>query len=169
MKKAIRKFPQYDLNSLADTVSRHLADLSELEKAGCDSADRCAHVFGMLLGECFKHCIDNSDTANNCYQIGYHVGRWIYLIDLADDFDRDAKTGAFNPLITSGYTSLPDTLLRGTLERESILAFQSFKNLNITYTDIYSIVENILCHGMHKAVVKVFEKSTGKSERTHNE
>ena len=31
-------------------------------------------------------------------QILYHLGRWIYLIDAADDLKKDAKTGSYNPV-----------------------------------------------------------------------
>ena len=31
-------------------------------------------------------------------QLLYHLGRWIYLIDAADDLKKDVKTGSYNPL-----------------------------------------------------------------------
>jgi hypothetical protein len=36
-------------------------------------------------------------------QLGHHFGRLIYLLDAWQDFDRDARTGAFNALRASGY------------------------------------------------------------------
>ena len=29
----------------------------------------------------------------------YHMGRWIYLVDAADDLEKDMKNGSYNPLI----------------------------------------------------------------------
>ena len=32
-------------------------------------------------------------------QILYQLGRWIYLIDAADDLKKDVKSGSYNPLV----------------------------------------------------------------------
>lgn len=32
-------------------------------------------------------------------RIGYHLGKWIYLIDAFDDIEKDVKSGSYNPLI----------------------------------------------------------------------
>ena len=31
-------------------------------------------------------------------EIFYHLGRWIYLVDAADDFEKDAHSHCYNPL-----------------------------------------------------------------------
>ena len=32
-------------------------------------------------------------------QLGYFLGRWIYLIDAADDIEKDQKKNNFNPFV----------------------------------------------------------------------
>ena len=32
-------------------------------------------------------------------QLLYHLGRWIYLVDAADDLKKDVKNGSYNPLV----------------------------------------------------------------------
>jgi hypothetical protein len=32
-------------------------------------------------------------------QLLYHLGRWIYLVDAADDLKKDVKSGSYNPLL----------------------------------------------------------------------
>ena len=32
-------------------------------------------------------------------QLLYHLGRWIYLVDAADDLRKDVKNGSYNPLV----------------------------------------------------------------------
>ena len=34
-------------------------------------------------------------------QILYHLGRWIYLIDGADDLKKDAESGNYNPVVSA--------------------------------------------------------------------
>ncbi len=158
MKKAIKKFPEYRLDDLASEVKQRLDELSSLEKEGCDSADMCADVFGRLLAKCFCHCVEDTAKSSFCSELGYRVGRWIYLTDLCDDFAKDLKKKAFNPLICAGYTELPEMLLRGTLERERALAHEALKSLDIKYGDIFSIAENILTFGMNTVTEKIFDK-----------
>lgn len=35
--------------------------------------------------------------------MGYFLGRWIYLMDAADDYESDRKKGGFNPFLIAGY------------------------------------------------------------------
>ena len=43
---------------------------------------------------------DNSERQNLILgQLGYFIGRWIYLIDAADDMKKDQKKGNFNPFV----------------------------------------------------------------------
>ena len=34
-------------------------------------------------------------------QAGYFLGRWVYIIDAADDLEKDLREGAFNPFIVT--------------------------------------------------------------------
>ena len=45
--------------------------------------------------------------------IGYYLGRWIYLMDAADDFLEDRNSGGFNPFLLAGYdeNNLPEHVL----------------------------------------------------------
>lgn len=168
MKKAIKAFPEFELTSLASNVSQCLEELAKLEQERSDSADICADVFGRLLAKCFSHNIDNTEKASHCYELGYRVGRWIYLADLCDDFKSDIKNGSFNPLICAGFDELPQTLLKGTLERERLLAYSELKKLDFKYSDLFSIAENILCFGMRSATEKIFKKYSASTDDDNN-
>ncbi len=158
MKKAFKKFPEYRLSELSEQVKDRLDELSSLEEGNCDSADICADIFGKLLAKCFSHCIDDTEKAAYCEELGYRIGRWIYLVDLCDDFEKDLKKGSFNPLVHAGYTSLPEMLLKGTLEYERGLAHEAFKKLDIKFTDISAVIDNILTYGMNNVTEKIFNK-----------
>ena len=74
--------------AFAETVRRQLALLKELESENCPSIDRAADAFAVLL----------SSAAKEVEQILYHLGRWVYLVDAADDLKKDAETGNYNPV-----------------------------------------------------------------------
>lgn len=158
MRKALKRFPEYGLEALAEKVAFHLSELAKLENQNCDSVNLCADTFGKLLGECFSNAIENEEVAKTCYTLGYHVGRWIYIVDLIDDFEKDLKKKAFNPLVAAGFTSLPEMMLRATLTNEVAGAHRALRELPISFRDIYAILDNIICLGMQEVSNKIFEK-----------
>ena len=91
-RKARKLVPDFDA-----AVQRHLRDLSEREAEHCASLDAAAEPFAALLAEIAA--VEPDGTKRRVFeQIFYHLGRWIYLIDAADDFKQDAKGGNYNPL-----------------------------------------------------------------------
>ena len=90
--KAAAARPEFD-----KAVRERLRELRSLELARCKSLDRPADQFALLLASAADE-IENQARRRVLEQIFYHLGRWIYLIDAADDLKRDAKTGDYNPV-----------------------------------------------------------------------
>lgn len=78
-------------------VQRELAKLSELERAKCASIDRAAEPFAALMAAMADGVADER-RRRILARLFYQLGRWIYLVDAADDFDADLRSGAYNPL-----------------------------------------------------------------------
>ncbi len=103
MKGTYRKL----LNTVPDKcvfVKEQLSELNRLEKENCAAIDRSAEPFAKLMEEVFDYPglkqKGNGEELSNIYRrIGYHLGKWIYLIDAYDDIEEDLKKKAFNPLI----------------------------------------------------------------------
>lgn len=74
--------------------------LSQLEKAGCSSPDEPASVFGGLMAELMT--CEEDLWAPSLRGLGMALGRFIYLLDAALDYDRDLKRGRYNPYIAMG-------------------------------------------------------------------
>ena len=74
--------------------------LNRLEKEGCPNPDEPAGAFGALMGEILVYREDL--WAPHLRQLGMALGRFIYLLDAAVDYDRDAKKGKYNPYLAMG-------------------------------------------------------------------
>lgn len=99
--------------SLCAMIGERLTALTELEKAHCDSIDRVAEDFAQVMDGIFRDGItwlygeaaeDNqSEKKQNLHEtfanIGYHLGKWIYLIDAVDDIEENLESGCYNPLL----------------------------------------------------------------------
>ena len=75
-----------------------LAELSALEEARVASIDQPAAVFGDLLGLCFAEGLEGEEYTT-FYNVGYHLGVFIYAADAADDYAEDKKSGSYNPYV----------------------------------------------------------------------
>ncbi len=77
-----------------------IRQLSELEKAGCANPDEPASCFGRLMGELLTY--EEDLWAQHLRQMGFYLGRFIYLLDAALDYDKDEKKGKYNPYLAMG-------------------------------------------------------------------
>ena len=82
--------------AIRDCIQR----LNDLEKANCPNPDEPAGVFGELMAQLLAYREDL--WAPHLRQMGMALGRFIYLLDAAVDYDRDAKKGKYNPFIAMG-------------------------------------------------------------------
>lgn len=103
---------------LADAFSKHLPEievrfprqceairhcverLSELEKVGCANPDEPAGAFGELMAQLLTY--EDDLWAPDLRQMGDALGRFIYLLDAALDYDKDKRKGNYNPYLAMG-------------------------------------------------------------------
>ena len=70
-----------------EVIKENLNKLSKLEKENCDDLDQVAHCFANILKKLFTPSFlpKNDDMAS----LGYHLGRWIYIIYAFADRKKD--------------------------------------------------------------------------------
>ena len=90
--KARKAQPAFDENTRV-----LLEELAALERENCPSVDRVADTFARLLAGAAEAARDPI-RKRVLQQMLYHLGRWIYLTDAADDLGKDLQTGNYNPL-----------------------------------------------------------------------
>ncbi|MBQ7906407.1 MAG: hypothetical protein IJ309_00375 [Clostridia bacterium] len=149
-----------ELIPLEEEISSLIDELSALEKAKEDSIDKVANVFGRLLGRVADYGLSGSQ-AKIAYSIGYHLGKWIYVIDAYDDFYDDVKTGSYNPLVNAYGTSLDDSIrsaLKDALTMELSKMSMAIDLVDFSQNrDIQRVVENIIYIGMPKEFERITE------------
>ena len=84
--------PEFDRHTQAQ-----LEILRGLERENSPSLDAPADAFAVLLRDAARD-VQPSARRRVLEQIFYHLGRWVYLIDAADDLRKDAASGNYNPV-----------------------------------------------------------------------
>ena len=88
---------------LCSQIESLLQELTRLENEKCDSLDMVADSFAKIMEIIFKTGVTNlygedAPTAETAGRIGYHMGKWIYLVDAIDDIEENLESGTYNPL-----------------------------------------------------------------------
>ena len=81
-------------------IRESIRRLTELEKAGCPNPDEPAGVFGELMAELFV--VEEDLWSPVLRNTGRALGRFIYLLDAAADYDKDKRKGKYNPYLAMG-------------------------------------------------------------------
>ena len=154
-KKALKKYSELD-----EKVFTGLKRLSDIEKQNLSSVDIPADAFGDILADILSYGLFGNE-AKIMSNIGKHIGRWIYIIDAADDVDEDIKKNRFNAFARLYEGNIPDE------ERESIANSLRLELLSaepafdlIDYNELYDIeeiIKNIIYRGMPQTAERVLK------------
>ena len=125
------------------------------ENAG--GVDACAEPTANLLAALFRELACDSLQGAALERFGYFLGRWVYLMDAADDLLDDLKEGAFNPFIPrlglSGKTELTpqerkaaDQACNQTLNATAAQMLLAFNLMELR--NFGPILENVVTKGL---------------------
>ena len=159
-----------NLLELEEKTVKSIEELTKLENEGSDSIDKTSSTFGVLLGNLAAHGIDGVN-GRILYEVGYHLGRLIYVIDAVDDFEKDKKSGSFN-VIKNAYGEEIDASVREalkfsmTLELEKISRCVELFDFN-SARDVERIIKNIVYEGLPKEISRVISGEKRKKEPKH--
>lgn len=154
-----------------NTLNSNLTKLSLLENSNSIlSLDEICDPFSNAIGELFSKCpcklVDNSQSfKNTLFNLGYCLGKWIYLMDAVDDLKNDMNNNKFNPLIkvynkeNLPYDSLV-TLIRETIEFQLTALINNCEDIiqNITFSKNSSLLDNIISNGLIEKQIHIFDK-----------
>ena len=86
------------LPALRAALSAPSRALALCEREGDPSCDRAAEESGRMLAAAFASTY-RGDYASVLAEVGYRLGRLVYLLDALDDFYEDKRRGGYNPYL----------------------------------------------------------------------
>ncbi len=125
-------------------IVKSLSELSRLERENCQDVLKAADTFGKLMEELFLYKRDA--FSNYLKSLGYHLGRYIYIMDAYDDLKDDLEKGKYNPLSNLSKQADFEEKVREIMLCEMSEASAAFEMLPcVEYLDI---LRNILYAGV---------------------
>lgn len=155
LRKAKRLRPDLYLRTRAYFDLQYRAENDPL--TGIDrAADPSAEFFSELAAS-----IVQDERKDACSDLGYYLGRFIYLADAVDDLEKDLKRKNFNPFIKSyGITnkdlpSVPDDVF-SVLELTAASAHEAYDKCSVR--SFQPIVDNIVKLGLYAQIDELRKK-----------
>ena len=150
LKSAYEKYPKK-----AEFIKGQLETLYNLEQENNTNIDLVSNTFGNLMAEIFAYKEDEFEK--DLRQIGFNIGKYIYLLDAYEDLEKDYKKGRYNPFI--GYIDRReelkvrvDKLISMTLG----MVGRRIDNLNLKTNT--AIIENIVYSGVYLRYQNILEE-----------
>lgn len=156
-KKAAKKAPEAE-----KTVAESMKKQAQAEENANCSLDEAAHYSAFATGKILSAGFEG-ETAGKLDSLGYMTGRFVYLIDAADDLEDDIKKKNFNPF-KAEFPSLESD------ESKKAFAQRAEKALNLTqgrlleikdtleFRRFGAIIDNTLTGGLYKSADAVIRK-----------
>ncbi len=153
-KKASKRYPEIDKYAVEMMKLQIQAESDE----NC-TLDQAAHPTAYMLANVFSLEGENETEKRVYYEFGYHVGRWIYLIDAADDMEKDLKNDNFNPFLKLDSKINNKEYISSILNQSLARAYDAYNLIGIK--DFKGILDNMMLMGFPSTQNRVTEKING--------
>lgn len=160
-KKAVKRNSGFN-----ETVKKYLSILDKYETENVDIIDQVADSSATLLAELSKEVLE--DYSNECtYNLFYFVGKWVYLIDALDDYDKDVKKGSYNVFKLQYKSPSKSDLIEKNREDIEFIFKDIISNIAKNYSQIKfnfndDLLKNVLLRGISETTVKIMNDKKGK-------
>lgn len=92
---------------VAQQLNENLSKISDIEKNDILNPDYNCDYFGKIMAS----ICDCKNNDSNLYNFGYHLGRFIYLMDAVMDLKSDLKKQRYNPLFQIDSSKFKEMLI----------------------------------------------------------
>ena len=135
---------------------------------GADRSDYgISGASGMQNGPC-GFASPGNDTRELLARAGYHLGKWIYMIDAVDDIDENIESGTYNPLLFRfGFDAANETAdgFRARIEPDLRFNLYHYLAMLSRCTDSLDIrknagiIENVIYFGLNRKTEEIIMRT----------
>jgi hypothetical protein len=150
-KKARAAYPE-----AAEAIRMMHSALGEIQLKKSSRLDEPAGAFGVMLGKLFESL--DQTCWEDLYDLGFNLGRWLYIMDAVDDLKKDEKKGNYNAFLEKYKSSAHPTILKDAefnLYFSLARASQAYGRLPVRKNK--GILDNLFYLGLKKKTQSVLE------------
>lgn len=163
-KKAKKNCPEFDV-----IVKECYQDLLKLEDEKCQSVDIVSDCFASMLSKISCELFQEKSTEHT-KNLMYALGKWIYLIDALDDYDKDIKNNNYNVFYECYKLTSFEQLISNNGKDLHFVFSTIFALIKDSYSNIQTkyntdLIQNILFRGIPAKTLSIFNKKTVKNTK----
>lgn len=158
VRRARKKNPE-----IVKIIDEEMKAQRELEKAGCAVIDMACEPSARMLER--LSCLALGEYSTPVTQgLFYDIGKWVYLVDALDDYDKDVKKHRYNVL----YNAFESPTAKEAIEKNRDEIYFIFNSLfadmqgrlkDIDFKFNHDLTDNIILRGIPLVTRKLCEKS----------
>ncbi len=145
-------------------IEKYIKDLDEAEHRQEENLSIVSALTGEMLGQlcCYK---DQDVWNDSLYNLGFYLGKFIYIMDAFEDLEEDEKKHNYNPLLfQKEKCSCHETLCKQLLTTQIAECTREFERMPILKNA--EIIRNILYSGVWTKYDYIQLKAEKKEEKT---
>ena len=160
-KRAQKQYP-----AMCNIVREYMQAQGKTEQDKTDSIDRAADASATMLARISDHFLQEKRTEES-YALFYNLGKWVYLIDALDDYDKDLKKQSYNPFRLAYHAESKQALIAQQGEELNFIFGTLFTDIRerlerLTMGFNRDLVNNVLLRGLPMQTKKVLQAETCK-------
>lgn len=164
-RRAAKRYP-----GLLAIVERFMQAQRRAEQARTDSPEMAADPTAVLMRELSDHFLGEKATEFSGGMF-YELGKWVYLIDALDDYDKDRKKKNYNPFLVAYGCESREILMKEHGEEVGFLFDALFYSLRenlagVEFSFNRDLTDNVLLRGLPLETARVMRGEKRKAERT---
>ena len=147
LKRAVKKH-----NRVVEIIKTHTQKQSELEKGNCAVIDMACEPTAEMMRELSAYALKEYSTPET-EALFYDLGKWVYLADALDDYDKDVKKGRYNALFNAfGCKTKAEAVEKNydelTFIFDSLFADMRMRLAKINFAFNHDLTDNIILRGI---------------------
>lgn len=147
LKRALKRHKQ-----AVEIIEEQMKAQAELEKAGCAIIDMACEPTAIMMQRLSAYALKEYSTPAT-EALFYDLGKWVYLADALDDYDKDVKKGRYNALYNAYKLPLKAEAVAANREEINFMFDSLFADMRQRLSEInfkfnHDLTDNIILRGI---------------------
>lgn len=147
LKRVKKRHPQIE-----KIVSEQTKRQREIEKSGCDIIDMACEPTSCMMQELSDYALKEWATEDT-KKLFYSLGKWVYLADAIDDYNKDVKKQRYNVLYNAYKKPCLEQVLKDNREEINFIFDSLFADMRTALSKIkfhfnHDLTDNIILRGI---------------------
>lgn len=145
--RAAKRYPQ-----ISEIIDEYMAEQARIEDNNCKIMDEAAEPTAVMMLGVSRIILGEFATVYTD-KLFYSLGKWVYLIDALDDYDKDVKKGRYNVIFNTCGQNCKEEALKTHGEEIKFVFDILFADMreclaNIKFNFNHDLTDNIILRGI---------------------